>query len=238
MEIQTLQWSYVALMAVGAATFWLLSRTPKHVPGLEYMIALLIPVWSGGVYLAMAMGQGSVELAGRTVYYARYIDWVVTTPLLLLALALTAMYRGPKSKTLIAGLIGADIIMIVSGLVADLSAEPLRFVWFIFGCVSFVIILYMVWGPLRAIAKSRGTEHHSSFVQLATLLTVLWILYPTAWLIGPSGFGWVGSLTSWALFTVVPFFSKVVFSFYDLFLLRKMSRDAPLVQKRPATEPF
>lgn len=53
METQTLRWLYVALMAAGALTFWLLSRTPKRVPGLEYMIALLIPVWSGAVYLAM-----------------------------------------------------------------------------------------------------------------------------------------------------------------------------------------
>jgi len=141
---------------------------------------------------------------------------VVTTPLLLLALSLTAMYRGPKSKTLIVGLIGTDIIMILSGLVADLSGEPMRFVWFTFGCMSFLVILYLIWGPLHTIAKSRGPEHRRSFVQLATFLTVLWVIYPTTWLIGPSGLGWVGSTTDWVLFTVTPFFSKVVFSLLDI----------------------
>ncbi|MDQ3397288.1 MAG: bacteriorhodopsin [Deinococcota bacterium] len=40
--------------------------------------------------MAIALGYGKVEVATTTVYYARYLDRVVTTPLLLLALALRA----------------------------------------------------------------------------------------------------------------------------------------------------
>lgn len=221
-------WSYVILMAAGAFTFWMLSTRPARVPGVEYMIALLIPVWSGAAYLAMAMGQGSVEVAGQTVYYARYIDWVVTTPLLLLALALTAMYRGPKSKTLIAGLMITDVIMILSGLFADLSTGVMQWVWYVFGWVAFLIILYMIWGPLYRIARSRGEEHGNGFRNLAGFLTVLWFIYPVAWYIGPSGVGLVSSTTDWILFTTVPFFSKVVFSVYDLILLRRLAAKGPL----------
>jgi bacteriorhodopsin len=234
---QLLIWGYVALMGAGALAFWMMSRRPAGVPGLEYMVALLIPVWSGAAYMAMGAGQATVEVAGRTVYYARYIDWAVTTPLLLLALALTAMYRGPKSKTLIAGLMASDVIMILSGLVADLSEGPMRFVWFTFGCVTFAIILYMIWWPLYDIAKSRGPRHAQSFRNLALFLSVLWFIYPISWYIGPSGIGLVGSTTDWFLFTVTPFFSKVVFSLYDLSILRRLSQEAPLEEKRPATEP-
>jgi bacteriorhodopsin len=225
-------------MAAGMLVFWAMSRSPKGVPALEYMIALLIPVWSGAAYLAMAMGQATTEVAGRTVFYGRYIDWVVTTPLLLLALALTAMYRGPKSKTLIAGLMATDVIMILSGLAADLSEEPMRWVWFVFGCVSFGVILYMIWWPLYDIAKSRGPRHAVGFRNVALFLTVLWFVYPISWYIGPSGIGLVDTTTDWLLFTVTPFFSKVAFSLYDLSVLRRLSREAPLEEKRPATEPF
>ena len=241
MEAQTFFiWAYVFLMGAGALTFWAMSRRPAGVPGLEYMVALLIPVWSGAAYVAMGAGQATVEVAGRTVYFARYIDWAVTTPLLLLALSLTAMYRGPKNKTLIAGLMATDFIMIVSGLVADLSEGPMRFVWFVFGCVNFLIILYLIWGPLFNIAKSRGPRHAQGFRNLALFLSVLWVIYPTAWYIGPSGIGLVGSTTEWLLFTATPFFSKVVFSLYDLSILRNLARlgERPLVEKRPATEPY
>ena len=84
-------WLYVASMAGGAFYFWTLSRRPKGVPQYEYLVAIFIPVWSGLAYLAMAMGQGQVEIAGQTAYYARYLDWMVSTPLLLLALSFTAM---------------------------------------------------------------------------------------------------------------------------------------------------
>lgn len=74
METQTLQWLYVALMAAGALTFWVLSCTPKRVPGLEYMIALLIPVPHrllralprlGGDDAAAAAGAGADRRAYR-----------------------------------------------------------------------------------------------------------------------------------------------------------------------------
>jgi len=36
--------------------------------------------------------QGKLEVAGQLTHYARYVDWMVTTPLLLLALSWTAMH--------------------------------------------------------------------------------------------------------------------------------------------------
>jgi bacteriorhodopsin len=77
--------AYVIAMAIGALTFALMSRRPRGVPGYEYLIAFAIPVWSGAAYLAMTFGQGKTEAFGQTAHWARYVDWVVTTPLLLLA---------------------------------------------------------------------------------------------------------------------------------------------------------
>ena len=121
MNLQDLfHWLYVVSMGIGALYFVSLSANPRGVPLYEYLVAIFIPVWSGLAYMAMALNQGKIGVAGQITHYARYIDWVVTTPLLLLALAWTAMQFIPKDKTLIAGLMGTDIIMILSGLIADL----------------------------------------------------------------------------------------------------------------------
>ncbi len=64
----------------------------------------------------------------------------MTTPLLL-ALAFTAMHYVGKNKTLIAGLMGADVVMVVCGLIADLSPTPLRYVWYLLGVVAFLVVL-------------------------------------------------------------------------------------------------
>ena len=223
-------WLYVAGMAVGVLLFWAWSRNPRGVPQYEYLIAMFIPVWSGLAYTAMALGQGQVEIAGQTTYFARYIDWVVTTPLLLLALGLTAMFYVPKDKrqvSLLAGLLGADIVMILCGLVADLSGRPeVRLTWYALGCVALVVVLWGIWGPLRNIAAAHGERLAKIYNRLALYLTVLWFGYPTVWLLGPSGLGVFDQTTDTLLFVVLPFFSKVVFSIIDLSSLRGLEKTA------------
>jgi len=219
----TLNAIYVVTMAAGALLFVAWSRNPRGVPQYEYLIATFIPVWSAAAYLAMAFDQGKVTVEGQITYYARYLDWVVTTPLLLLALALTAMHRIPKDKTLIAALMGADVFMILTGLIADLSPTPVRYVWYGLGVAAFLVILYLIWVPLRAKAESQGAEVAAIFRRVAGLLSVLWVAYPTVWLLGPSGLGLLDQTFDTLLFTLVPIFSKVGWSIVDLSSLRSLN---------------
>ena len=223
MTSETWLWLYVALMAVGALLFYAWSRDPRGVPKYEYLIAIAIPVWSGLAYTAMALGQGLVQADGQTTYVPRYLDWVVTTPLLLVALSLTAMTRAEKKDYgLMAALVFSDVVMILCGLIADLSTGPVRTFWYLSGVVAFVIVLRLIWGPLRRVAEQGGADLGRLFRQVAGLLTVLWFAYPTIWAIGPSGLALVGQVTETALFVIFPFMSKVGFSFFDLRGLRNL----------------
>jgi bacteriorhodopsin len=180
----------------------------------------MIPIWSALAYMGMAMGQGKVEVAGQITHYARYIDWVVTTPLLLLALAFTAMFYVPKderSKTLLFSLVATDVVMILCGLFADLSeSSTARLTWYLCGVGAFGALLYLVWGPLRRVAQESDAELGSIYTKLAGFLTVLWFSYPTIWALGPSGLSVLSQTTETLLFVVTPFFSKVGFSILDL----------------------
>lgn len=224
MDWQTvLHWVYVAGMAIGALHFWTLSRDPKGVPQYEYLVAIFIPIWSGLAYMAMALGQGKVEAAGQIAHYARYVDWIVTTPLLLLSLSWTAMQFIKKDWTLIGFLISTQVVVITTGLIADLSARDwVRYLWYICGVAAFLVVLWGIWVPLRAKSKSQGRELSELHDKLTVYLTVLWIGYPIAWIIGPSGLGWVNQDIDTLLFCVLPFFSKVGFSFLDLHGLRSL----------------
>jgi bacteriorhodopsin len=217
----TLHWLYVAAMTLGALYFWSLSRNPKGVPQSEYLVAIFIPIWSGLAYMAMALDQGKVEVAGRLVHYARYIDWIVTTPLLLLSLSWTAMQFIKKDWTLIGFLMSTQVVVITTGLIADLSAQNwVRYLWYICGTAAFLVVLWGIWVPLRAKARSQGSELATLYQKLTIYFTVLWIGYPVVWIIGPAGFGLVNRDIDTLLFCVLPFFSKVGFSFLDLHGLR------------------
>ena len=215
---------YVGCMAAGALLFAAWMRTPRGVPVWEYIVAIVIPVWSGLAYLAMAFGYGTVEVAGQTTYWARYADWVVTTPLLLAALWMTATTRTdkrPHAATLVA-LVAADVIMILSGLVGDLSEGPARFVYYGVGVAALLLIFWVVWGPLRRVAEGQDAEVGSTYRTVAAYLGVFWVGYPLTWILGPSGLGVVSQTVDTTLFVLLPVFSKVGFSVLDLGLLRKM----------------
>ena len=93
MDLQALfHWLYITGMAIGAIHFMLLGRNPRGVPQYEYLVAAFIPIWSGLAYLSMTLPQGNleqgkIEVAGQIAHFARYADWIVTTPLLLLSLS-------------------------------------------------------------------------------------------------------------------------------------------------------
>ena len=53
-------------MFLGASLFFAWSRDPRGVPREEYLVASLIPVWSGLVHLAMAYGLDQTEVGGQT----------------------------------------------------------------------------------------------------------------------------------------------------------------------------
>jgi bacteriorhodopsin len=242
MDWQSLwHWLYIGGMSIGAIYFSLLGKNPRGLPKLEYFVATFIPLWSGLMYLTMVLPMGGdrlelgkIEVAGQITHLARYADWIVTTPLLLLALSWTAMHRH-KSKdwTLTFSLMASQVIVIVSGLLADLSDVPwVRYLWYAIGCVAFLVVMWGIWNPLRE--KASGDAELSSFYRgLTTFFTITWFCYPIIWILGPSGIRLFDQNIDTFLFCLVPFFSKVVFSFLDLNGLRSLGhREAQSPEER------
>lgn len=174
-------------------------------------------------YFAMARGQGVhsfIDDGGveRTVYYARYLDWVLTTPLLLIGLVTVALPRisstlqGRERNALVGGVIGADVLMIITGLIAALSKDTTtRWIWYVISCVAFLVVLYMIAGPIKAAAADLGPDASALYTKLLGILTVLWFIYPIVWAIGTEGAGAVGLSAEVAIFAVVDLLAKVGF---------------------------
>jgi len=84
----------------------------------------------------------------RQFWYVRYIDWVITTPCLLLELVLAT---GLPLSDIIA-LIFFDIVMIVTGLVGGLVVSSYKWGYFAFGCAALVYIWFiLLWPAYRSV---------------------------------------------------------------------------------------
>jgi len=180
-----------------------------------YAITILVPGIASAAYLSMFFGIGltEVEVVGRgtlDIYYARYADWLFTTPLLLLDLALLAKV----DRVTIGTLIGVDALMIVTGLIGALSQTMLaRYTWWLVSTIAFIFVLYYLLTSLRSAAKQRSEEVQSTFNTLTVLVAVLWTAYPILWIIGTEGAGVVGLGVETLGFMILDVTAKVGFGF-------------------------
>jgi bacteriorhodopsin len=163
----------------------------------------------------MATGAGSTVLEdGRQFYYFRYIDWLITTPLLLLDLALLALARPGRNVGLIAGLLGLDVFMILTGLVAGSSTNAFfTVVFFIISTAALVGVLYLLYTRFFTAARAQSQIVAGIFNTLAILTIVLCSLYPIVFLLGTEGFGEVDQGWEIFLFLILDVLAKGGFGF-------------------------
>lgn len=200
-------------MLIGAVSFaYLGTQAPqgtRHFYAITFVIALIAFL----SYLVMATGGGVTLVGDRAFYYARYVDWVFTTPLLLLDLALLALARPGRNIGLIATIIGLDLFMILTGLWAGGTEGGGRyFLWFI-STAAMIALLYLVVTRLFSAANTQSPAVQQVFKTLAILTVVLWSLYPIVWLLGTEGFGAVGLTFEVFLFLVLDLSAKIGFGF-------------------------
>ena len=155
-----------------------------------YIITIFIPAIAAASYFAMATGFGLIEVSVQglgtlDIYWARYADWLFTTPLLLLDLALLA---GADRNTIYT-LIGLDVFMIGTGLVGALATEGqlFRIIWWAISTGALLVLLYVLLGSLSEQASKQSGEVGALFSRLRNLILVLWSAYPVVWILGTEG---------------------------------------------------
>jgi hypothetical protein len=79
----------------------------------------------------------------------RYIDWLLTTPLLLVEFGLIVAIAGAATKGFVTRIVVADIIMIVTGYLGEVSTnEGSLYNWVMF-LISSAAWLYIVWAVFQ-----------------------------------------------------------------------------------------
>merc|ERR1711990_1200936 len=108
-------WVAFVCMAAPCLFFWhKASKKPAGQRKFEYL-SFTINAIASLAYLTMAMGYGATAVNGQQFFYARYIDWTLTTPLMLLDLILLGYPKCPTET--ICHILSIDVLMIISGLI-------------------------------------------------------------------------------------------------------------------------
>ncbi|WP_375289851.1 bacteriorhodopsin [Qipengyuania sp.] len=192
----------------------------------------MVPFIAATAYLAMWLGTGVIEGVGEaTLYLPRYADWATTTPILLTGLILTGLHEHPRHSTYILPAIVLDVLMIATGLLASLAtSEFVKWVWYAWSCAAFAGVLYILWVPVRRIGENLGGGIERVYRGNLAFLTVVWLIYPVAYLVGPEGTRLLSNTASLWLILALDITAKVIYGF----VATKRFKQLPVSEDRAA----
>jgi bacteriorhodopsin len=201
-----------------ASTIYYFLANPSLIAGFVCLIASL-------AYLTMATGNGYYNRCdGRQFYYARYIDWIITTPLLLHALA----HFANSPDEIWNFLFFSDIIMIASGLIASTITGTEKWIYFGFSIIAFIPVLYYIcqlrdqrrddrlFDPRTGLLVDTGgvflpfVWFYHTYKVIADLTVLAWFLYPIVW-IAAEGTGKLSVTGEVITYAVLDLISKGLF---------------------------
>ena len=207
-------WLWVAFigMVLGSIVFGLKAAAQRRKEGMEFaLVSFFITLWAAALYLSMILGETVLfNFKGQhTLFWGRYVDWLITTPLLLMDLGIIAGAR-PK---LIAGVMAADVFMIVTGAIATLEGSPVNYLWYIISCGAFLAILGALLTEFSVTARRRNGKINRLFQKLRNSLIVLWFGYPIVWILGAEGFRMLTVEAETACYAILDLCAKVAYGF-------------------------
>lgn len=162
-------------------------------------------------YFAMAHKQGRVwnieDKTAYEVYWARYADWVITTPLLLTHLILFAGLAWQQWLFVLL----SDVGMIVTGLIGAFITDETKWAWFVFACVLQAIVALELFGPARSNALAVSQKQGNIYMTGLLYLIIVWSVYPIVWAL-ETGTHYISPSSAAFVYAILDFLAKPCFS--------------------------
>ncbi|RXK46894.1 bacteriorhodopsin [Halorientalis pallida] len=177
----------IAVLGFGVGIWigWrLLTDDPDLAERGAFKYLLAIPTIAGVSYVVMFFDVGTLTIGEQSIVLPRYVDWLLTTPILVGYIGHVAS----APRRWIVGLAAADGVMILMGAVATVTTGLTKWVFLGlsgFGHASLLLVLYAV---LPRFVPD-DPKRKGLFKLLQNHVGLLWLAYPNVWLIGPAGFG-------------------------------------------------
>ncbi len=245
---------FVSMFALGAAFVFFLSEKEKILPayrGTMTTSAMICGVAAVAYYFLMR--EYSPDKPFPTDI--RYVDWTVTTPLLLLKYPEMLKVRGFNFAL---RLVIADIFMIVTGFIGELygttihgqwqphdgvylwgtSAVGAHYFWGFISTLGYLYILYeLVWGEGKRLAAQQPPHIRRGIQVMNRYLWTLWGIYPIVYILeGVSASNANISLNGWQVASAVgDVINKVGFGLTAYFAVKAMSGDSQYSEERLPT---
>lgn len=178
----------MAMMAASAFFFLSLNqfdkkwRTSVLVSGLITFIAAVHYFYMRDYWAA----------TGDSPTFFRYVDWILTVPLMCVEFYLILKVAGAK-QSLMWKMIGLSVVMLITGYFGEAVFQDSAALWGGISGVAYFIIVYEIWfGGAKKLALNAGGEVLRAHKILCWFVLVGWAIYPLGYMMGTDG--WYNSM--------------------------------------------
>lgn len=124
---------------------------------------------------------------GESPTFFRYVDWVLTVPLMCVEFYLILKVAGAK-QSLMWRLIALSVIMLVAGYWGEAVSNDQAAFWGLISGIAYFVIVYDIWfGQAKKLAVSAGGAVLQAHKSLSWFVLVGWAIYPIGYMAGTPG---------------------------------------------------
>ena len=164
----------------------------------------------------------------------RYLDWLITTPLILTKFP-SLLGFGEDRRPLLVTLIFADLVMIICGYAGEHAinqaggAISALGIWmFVAASAAWFFIIYILYTVVTTAAKNKLRPIREGLSRLKLFIVIGWAVYPVGYLVSMLGTGVVGQLVRELVYNGADVVNKVGFGLVAVFAARQVGREKSL----------
>lgn len=225
---------WVGFVGMAAGTLYFLVERNSLAP--EYRstatVAALVTFVAAIHYYFMKQAVGESGLLSEIDGFPteiRYIDWLVTTPLLLIKFPLLLGLKGGKGRSLLTKLVIADIIMIIGGYIGESSINlaggftQLGLWAYVVGCIAWFYIIYLLFTNVTKSAEDKPAPIRKALLQMRLFILIGWAIYPVGYAVTLFAPGIEVQLVRELIYNFADLINKVGFGLIAFFAVKTMS---------------
>jgi len=175
----------MAMMAASVFFFFELSNVPQKWRTSVLVSGLITFIAAVHYYY---MRDYNLETGESPVFF-RYVDWILTVPLMCVEFYLITKKVGGKAG-LLWQLILASLVMLVTGYIGEAiyGKETQSWIWGLISGLAYFYIVYLVWfGEVAKLAGNAGPAVNKAVKTLGWFVLVGWAIYPIGYIAGTAG---------------------------------------------------
>ncbi len=173
----------------------------------------------------------------------RYIDWLITTPLLLIKFPALLGLVGNAARSLMTRLIVADLVMIVTGYIGETSINQaggstfLGWIMFIVAMLAWGYILRELYTGVTRSAQSQPESIRKGLLRMRQFILIGWAIYPLGYFATLLGSG-VGELmvVREFIYNVADLVNKVGFGLVAVLAVKHFTAESTARDTRNAAQ--